>query len=100
MTQPPQRTHPSLLHRLFVNEETGDVAVVQMPNAPLWVFIAATAVRLVLDPSGTLGTAVSVVGTAALVVWAVLEVARGDSLFRRILGGVVLVALVVGRLFA
>jgi hypothetical protein len=88
----------SLVHRLFVDEDTGRVAVVQMPNAPLWVFLVATALRLLLHPSGTVGTVLSVVSGAALVVWAVLEIARGDSLFRRLLGGVVLVALVLGRL--
>ncbi|MCU1498186.1 MAG: hypothetical protein JWM47_2139, partial [Acidimicrobiales bacterium] len=33
-----------------------------------------------------------------LVWWSVGEILRGDSLFRRVLGGVVLLALVVGQL--
>ena len=85
-----------LLDWLFRDRTTGRVVVAQWPNVPLWVFLAATAARLVARPQGTAATAVSVVGTAGLVVWAVLEVAQGVNPFRRILGAVVLVAVVVG----
>jgi hypothetical protein len=88
----------SALSRFFRNPETGEVVVAQMPNLPLWGFIAATAVRLVLHPHGTTGRAVSIVGTVSLVVWAALEITRGDSPFRRVLGGVVLVATLIGLL--
>jgi hypothetical protein len=74
------------------------VVVAQRPNLPLWVFLAATAVRIVLHPHGTVADVVSVVGAVALAVWAVLEMAKGESPFRRVLGGVVLVAMIVGRL--
>jgi hypothetical protein len=75
------------------------VVVAQWPNPPLWVFLAATAVRMLFKPDGALGTAVSVVGTLSLLVWAVLEVARGESPFRRVLGGLVLIGTLVGVLF-
>ena len=80
----------------FRNPETGDVVVAQWPNLPLWVFLAASLVRRLFHPDGGLGTVVSVVGTVSLVAWAVLELARGDSPFRRVLGAVVLVVTVVG----
>jgi hypothetical protein len=83
--------------RFFRDPETGELVVAQLPNAPLWVFIAATVARLVLTPHGTAGTVLRVVGTASIVVWAGLEIARGDSPFRRVLGAVVL-AFVVGGL--
>ena len=69
-----------------------------MPNIPLWVFLAATALRLLFTPHGTVGTALSIVGTLALVICACLEIARGDSPFRRVLGGGVLVAVLIGFL--
>jgi hypothetical protein len=84
--------------RFFRNQRTGDVVVVQMPNLPLWLFLAATATRLLFRPHGSAGTLVSIVGTLSLVVWAGLEIARGESAFRRVLGWVVLLAIVVGRL--
>lgn len=83
---------------LFRDRTTGRIVVMQLPNIPLWVFLVATAVRLVAHPHGTVGTVVSVVATVAIVVWAGLEVARGVNPFRRILGGVVLVAVAVGLL--
>ncbi len=43
-------------------------------------------------------TAVSIIGTVSLIVWAVLEIARGESPFRRILGGLVLAAIAIGFL--
>jgi hypothetical protein len=88
----------SALGRFFRNPTTGDVVVAQMPNIPLWLFLAATAVRILFRPHGVVGTAVSIVATLSLVVWAVLEIARGDSPFRRVLGGLVLVAVVIGFL--
>jgi hypothetical protein len=86
----------SAVSRFFRNQRTGDVVVAQMPNMPLWVFLAATAVRVLFRPDGSVGTLVSIVGTAGLVVWAGLEIARGDSPFRRVLGVVVLLATVAG----
>jgi hypothetical protein len=88
----------SLVDRVFVNPDTGDVAVVQVPNLLLIVFLMATAVRVGFDPRGAWGTLLSVVGLLGLTWWAGLEVVRGDSLFRRILGGAVLVGLVATRL--
>jgi SAM-dependent methyltransferase len=80
------------------DRETGKIVIAQWPNVPLLVFLVATAVRLVFSPSGALGTVVSVVGTVALALWAGDEIVRGVNPFRRILGGVVLAALVVGLL--
>jgi hypothetical protein len=75
---------------LFRNRETGRITIAQFPNPPLWLFLAATTVRVVADPSGGGRTAVDVVATGGLLWWAVDEVARGVNPWRRILGGVVL----------
>lgn len=88
----------SAFGRFFRNSDTGKLVIAQLPNLPLAIFLAATAVRLVFRPDGGVGTATSVVGTAALVWWAADEVLRGDSPFRRVLGAVVLVATVIGAL--
>jgi hypothetical protein len=88
----------SLFDKVFRNPDTGELAVIQVPNLPLIVFLVATAVRMAFHPHGTAGTAVSVVSAVALGIWSIDEIARGDSLFRRILGGVVLVTMVVGLL--
>jgi hypothetical protein len=86
-----ERQHRSAVGRFFRNPRTGDVVVVQMPNIPQWLFLLATAVRMVLDPHGAVGAVVSIVAGLSLAVWAVLEIVKGESPFRRMLGAVVLV---------
>jgi hypothetical protein len=88
----------SAVARFFTNPGTGELAIAQWPNAPLLIFLVATAVRLLVHPEGTAGTLLAIVSGAAVVVWSVLEIARGDSPFRRVLGAVVLVATVAGLL--
>ena len=84
---------------LFRNRHTGRITIVQAPNLALWLFIAAAALRSIFDPSGGLRTALDVVATAALVWWAVDEVARGVNPWRRLLGGAVLAGQVLRYLF-
>jgi hypothetical protein len=82
--------HHSTIGKLFRNPRTGDVVVVQMPNIPLWLFLAATAIRMALHPHGDAATAVSLVAGLSLAVWAVLEIVKGESPFRGVLGAIVL----------
>ena len=83
---------------LFRNRHTGQYTVSQWPNIALGTWIAATLVRMVFDPDGALGDVIMWIGGLALVVWAVDEIARGVNPFRRIVGGVVLLGLVLSRL--
>ena len=70
----------------FTDRTTGRYVIAQWPNVPLWVFLVATlAARL------TGADWLRWVATAALVVWALLELVRGQSPFRRVLGAAVLV---------
>ncbi len=84
------------LDRFFRNPETDELVIAQWPNLPLGIFLAATAVRLAFRPDGDAGTAVSVVGGVSLTWWAVDEILRGDSPFRRVLGAGVLLTSVLG----
>ena len=77
----------------FRNPETREVVVAQRPNLPLAVFILATVARWIVHWSW-----LSIVAGLALAIWAILEIVRGDSPFRRVLGAVVLLAMIVGRL--
>lgn len=95
---PTSATDGSLFDRVCRDPKTGQVAIAQVPNAPLIVFVVSSALRLVPHPHGTVNDALSIVGSLSLAVWALLEVARGDSLFRRILGAVVLLGMAVGPL--
>ena len=81
---------------LFRNRRTGEITIAQFPNAPLLVFLGAEVVRWIFRPAGSVGTAVDVVATVALVAWAGDEVVRGVNPWRRMLGGGVLAVTVVG----
>jgi hypothetical protein len=89
---------PTAFGRFFRNSGTGKLAIVQLPNIPLAIFIVATLVRSAFHPHGAGGTALSVIGAVSLAWWSVDEIARGDSPFRRILGAAVLVGLVLSLL--
>ena len=85
-----------MVNWLFRNRHTGEITVGQAPNAPLIIWLVTTVIKVIFDPSGAIGTALTVVGTGALIVWAAAEIVRGVNPFRRALGTVVLAAIVVG----
>ena len=92
----PARSRRSTVSKFFRDRESGKIVVAQAPNLPLWIFLAATAVRLVWHPEGLTGTVLSIVSGAAIVMWSLLEIVRGASPFRRVLGAVVLLAVLGG----
>jgi hypothetical protein len=80
----------------FRNRQTGAITVAQWPNAPLVIFGVVTVALRSFHPSGGIGTAGRVVAGLALLVWALDEVTRGVNPFRRMLGVVVLGAVIAG----
>lgn len=74
----------------WFRDRHGRVVVAQTPNLTLWIWIAATAVRVGLDPSGAPGATVRVIGVTALLAWALDEIVRGVNPWRRLLGTLVL----------
>jgi hypothetical protein len=83
--------------RRFVSDEDGNVVVWQTPNAPLFTWAVFAVVGHLIRTSH-LHTVVRLIAAAALIVWALLELFRGASPFRRTLGAIVLVLTVVGLL--
>ena len=90
---PPPATR-SPLRWCFEDRSTGKLVVVQWPNLPIWIFLAALAVQYVLHPAGKLGTAVTAVAALALTWWALDELIRGSNPWRRALGAGALAYLV------
>ena len=79
----------------WVRDRRGRLAVAQWPNAALGLWLTARVLErgeLTSLDAGTLRD----VGTGALLVWALDELLRGASPFRRVLGAVVL----AGQLWA
>lgn len=89
---------PNAFHRFF-SDRNGRTVIAQRPNAPLIAWAVAAAVAWVLPP-GRAHDVVAFVASAFLFTWAWLELTDGDSPFRRVLGGVVLVAIVAPRAIA
>jgi hypothetical protein len=74
----------------FRSRTTGRITIAQFPNTALGLFLIASLLRSVFDPTGWPGTALRVLATGGLVWWAVDELLRGVNPWRRLLGGAVL----------
>ena len=79
----------------FFKNKDGQVVLWQSPNLALWGWIAFKLVGLVVGP-GHFKDGVGQLATAFLFVWAFLEITKGDSYFRRLLGLVVGVFIIIG----
>jgi hypothetical protein len=84
--------------RWWVSNRDGQVALAQLPNPALAVWLVSVVVGWTSWLNGDRATTLTWLGRGALVVWAVDEVLRGSSPARRVLGAVVLTAQLV-RLF-
>ena len=93
MTSPSHARTRSALRWAFADRRTGRIVIAQRPNAPLALWLLATVIGLFLH--GTAHMVVSAIARIALVIWAADELARGVNPWRRLLGAVVLVAVVV-----
>ncbi|NBU33119.1 hypothetical protein EB118_01570 [bacterium] len=77
----------------FFKDSSGKVVIVQFPSRPLLGWIVFTVLARIL-PSGTWQQLAGALSFASLVYWAILEIAQGNSYFRRALGIVILTATV------
>lgn len=84
-----------LWDRMWKNDR-GDVVIWQTPNA--WLIGWAVLTVLSLLVSGRLADILSVAGSGVLIIWSLLEIFKGDSYFRRLLGLVVLIFAVASLL--
>lgn len=89
----PRPTFPS--PQWWVRDRNGELAVAQPPNAAIMVWVTSVLVGWfdVLDDHRA--AILTRVGQGALIVWGLDELLRGASPFRRLLGLVVLVVMLV-----
>ena len=88
-------TKRSFIDRCF-RDKDGRLVIMQAPNAPIVIWVVSTLLQKVT--SGTLQNLASLVAFGSLFTWAWLELTKGDSYFRRFLGVIVLVGILVNRL--
>lgn len=85
-----------LVDWLFLDRATGRLVVAQWPNLPLWLFLAGAVMSALIPLSGTPALLLRLATAAALLWWALWELLAGVNPFRRILGAVVTVCVVLG----
>lgn len=78
---------------MFRDRATGNVVIAQFPNLALLAWLGCSLLTLVT--TGSLRTVLGYLASAALLVWAADEIWRGVNPFRRMLGGLVLVWVLV-----
>lgn len=79
----------------LLKNRQGKVVLWQMPNVFLWGWIACRFLDLVIKQP-TISLWFSVIGTALIGAWAVLEITAGANYFRRMLGLIILGFVIVG----
>jgi len=83
------QSHQHDLWDKFWKDADGHYVIWQRPNIWLIGWVVLTVISLFF--TGRMADILSGIGSAALIVWALLEVFKGDSYFRRLLGIVVLI---------
>jgi hypothetical protein len=85
------------LLRKFITDKEGKIAVWQTPNLPLWSWLVLTILAHVV-PSAHGKSVLGYLATSFLFVWAYLELRSGLSYFRRSVGLIVLLGIVMNHL--
>ncbi|MDB5182790.1 MAG: hypothetical protein JWO47_574 [Candidatus Saccharibacteria bacterium] len=85
----------TFIDKAFKNKD-GHFAIWQMPNIPLFTWLIATILAKVVQ-NGKTHDLVTTAAFGALFAWALMEILTGVNYFRRILGLVVLVMLILSK---
>jgi hypothetical protein len=83
----------TLFDRLF-RDGTGEIVIGQAPNLPIVIWVSATLLKLVFK-TGQVKIALDLLAVSSLLYWSFLEITQGANYFRRDLGVVVLIALII-----
>ncbi|MEA5549724.1 hypothetical protein VB713_01800 [Anabaena cylindrica UHCC 0172] len=83
----------TLVNQVFRDSE-GKIVLAQMPNLPLIVWIVASLLKIIFT-TGKINTGLDLLAFGSLFTWAWEELFQGVNYFRRTLGLLVLVGLMV-----
>ncbi|NUN66556.1 hypothetical protein HCU40_17765 [Pseudanabaena biceps] len=86
----------TLFDKVFRDRE-GKVILAQMPNLPFIVWIVVTVLKLIFT-TGKISTGLEVIAFGVLFTWAWEELFQGVNYFRRALGFIVLVSLILSKI--
>ncbi len=85
---------PTTFFDKIFKDKDGKIVIWQNPNIALWGWIIFTILTYIVK-RGRINKGSQSLASAFLFTWAYLEVLKGDSIFRRVLGAVVLINIVV-----
>jgi hypothetical protein len=83
----------TLFERLF-RDSTGEIIIGQLPNLPILIWGSATLLKLVFK-TGQVKLGLDLLAFSSLLYWSFLEITQGVNYFRRDLGTIVLIALII-----
>ena len=86
----------TLFDKVFRDRE-GEIVLAQMPNLPLIVWIIASLLKLIFT-TGKISIGLDAIAFGSLFTWAWEELFQGVNYFRRALGLIVLVILILPKI--
>ncbi|MBD2188475.1 hypothetical protein [Pseudanabaena mucicola] len=88
----------TLFNKVFRDREgEGEIVLAQMPNLPIIVWIVASLLRLFFT-TGKISIGLEVIAFGSLFTWAWEELFQGVNYFRRAIGLIILVSLIVSKI--
>ena len=88
------RNNKELKNESLFKDVNGDIVLWQWPNIPLYGWIAFKVLSM-LVPAGHLRVGMEQLSSAFLFTWAFLEITKGVNYFRRLLGVIVMITLIL-----
>jgi hypothetical protein len=79
------------------HDDRGNLVIIQPPNLPILVWVTATLLKFVFQ-NGSIYLGLETIAFGSLFTWAWLELFEGVNYFRRALGLVVLIGVIVSRI--
>jgi hypothetical protein len=86
----------TLFDKLF-RDGNGEIVIAQMPNLPIVIWAVVSLLKTVYK-TGKVNLGLDVIAFSSLFVWAVQELFQGVNYFRRGLGAIVLIGLMVSTI--
>jgi hypothetical protein len=81
----------------FFRDKDGNIVIIQPPNLPISIWSIASILKLMF-PTGSINGGLELIATISLFIWSLAELFQGDSNFRRSLGAIALVGLIVSKI--
>jgi hypothetical protein len=82
--------------KLF-KDSSGKIVIAQIPNLPIIIWAVLSLLKIVYK-TGRINLGLDILASVSLFVWAVQELLQGVNYFRRGLGAIVLIGLIISKI--